>query len=121
SSSGKMLEVDSLVCTLDTGAKNTAFLTHFYHRHRKQVKKLGRRDTIHIGGVGKASLMPVYQLPELQLKIEEAKAALKNVVVYTKPTFEGTNSGLSCNIGQDFLSQFDKIILNFNSMSFVLK
>lgn len=121
SQDGKSIQADSLVCTLDTGAKSTMLLAPFYRRYQAKIEQIGRRDTIHIGGAGKATLMPVYRLPKVQFQIGKSNATLNNVIIYINTTFENTNSSLACNIGQDVLTQFDKIIINFKSMSLLLR
>lgn len=112
---------DSLVCILDTGAKSTILLAPFFHRYHLKVQQLGRRDTNQYSSAGKAVKVPVYILPRAQFQTGGAHIALKTVaVIATKPSYWGAVS-LACSIGQDVLSQFDKIIINFRSMSFLLR
>lgn len=117
----RSIEADSVVCTLDTGANHTLLLLPFYRRHRNKIQQSGRQDTVSIGGAGKVVRMPTYILPKVQFRTGGTQVALKNVEVLTKPAFGDTKSIITCNIGQDVLSQFNKIIINFRSMSFLLR
>ena len=53
------------------------------------------------------------------LRIGDKTATLKDIQVLTKPTYAGQK--YYGNIGQDLLSQFEEITLDFDAMSLSLK
>ena len=79
------------------------------------MKQIARIDTIEVGGVGGTQKKQAYSLPIFRLEIGDKKAELKDIQVLTNPTYEGQK--YHGNLGQDLLTQFTEITLDFDDMS----
>ncbi len=114
-------KADKLVCRLDTGAGKTVFYESFYQRYRSSIVPLDNLVMIKSGGVGGIREISAYQLPEAKLILGDKIVMLKEVNVYTKAITEDDENYLFGNIGRNLLNQFDEYIINFRSMSLLLK
>ncbi|HEX4373211.1 MAG TPA: retropepsin-like aspartic protease [Puia sp.] len=105
---------DTLSFHFDTGANATEFYSNYFNTYNADVIKNGRTDTVETGGAGGTVKTLDYILPVVHLKIGEKEIALKDVSVHTDPVFKGQR--YNGNIGQDVITQFDEMILDFGSM-----
>lgn len=110
----------TLVFQLDTGAKQTALFAPFFQRYQAEFEQQGIADTIRVGGAGGMVSLPVYQLDSLQFQIGDQQTTLRNLKVQTQ-AIDYFNAILDGNIGQDIISQFDEMILNFEHMYLYLQ
>lgn len=109
------------LCRLDTGAGDTDFYLPFHRRHRETIESIGRRDSVASTGVGGTRSLPAYVLPEIELAIGDTTVVLEDRPVYTISLDEEDDEVLDCNVGLDVLRSFREYVVNFRSMTFLLR
>ena len=115
----KVLEKDqTLTFTFDTGANTTSLYSPYFDLHSERILEASIQDTVHIGGAGGVMSIPVYLHP-FSAQIGNSQFTLDRVPVYKqniKPY-----PGIHGNLGQDILSQFDTLKLDFKHMQLELQ
>lgn len=104
--------------TLDTGAQTSSLYPAFYKSEEAEIKKIARRKNVRIGGAGGYQEVSAYILENPILSVSGKTAALKNIEVLTETINEDSRYFYG-NLGQDLIRQFEKMTLNFDSMSIV--
>lgn len=113
---------DALLCRFDTGATATEFYEPFYRRYRQRVESTGTRREARTAGVGEEREIAAWTLPEVTLRIGGASVKLVEPDVYQKALGDDPDDNyLDCNLGQDALAGFDEYVINFRSMSVLLR
>lgn len=112
---------EELLCRLDTGANRSFFYERFYSRHRKRVERLGREETVQVGGVGGVRDVRVYTIRTFSLHLASADVILRDVNVYTEPLPDLADRNFDCNVGLDALQRFYAYVINFRDMALVLE
>ena len=110
---------DTLSFYLDSGANHSELFSNYFFEKESLLKQIARVDTVEVGGVGGLQERRVYSLPTFTLHIADRTAVLKDIQVLTRPTYPGQK--YSGNLGQDLLSQFTEITIDFDAMSLSLK
>ncbi|HET8753610.1 MAG TPA: retropepsin-like aspartic protease, partial [Salinimicrobium sp.] len=108
----------SLPFTFDTGANTTALYADYFKLHKNRIERTAEKDSIKIGGAGGVKNLHVFQIP-FSGKIGNSSFSLKNISVYEENPRE--TDGIYGNLGQDVLTQFDTLVLDFKEMQFLLK
>ena len=108
----------SLPFTFDTGANSTALYEEYFNLRKEEILKKGSRDSLQFGGAGGVIKIPVYYVP-ISGRIGESHFRLDSAAVREKNTSE--HPGIYGNLGQDVLSQFDTLVIDFEQMVFDLK
>jgi len=105
---------DTLLLNFDTGAKTTELSERYYAAHQTLVDSLGIKMKKHFGSAGGIVEAEVYELPQFRFQIGSQEATLTKVPVHTSAkTLTQNRDG---NLGQDVITQFDEMILNFRYM-----
>lgn len=113
---------DDLVCRFDTGADRTVFYEPFYRQYEAWVEAMGTPDTSRTGGAGGIRKLPGYRLDRVTLRVGGKTVALADIHVHTRVLVQReSENDLDCNLGWDVLSRFDGYVLNFRSMSLLLR
>ncbi|MEO8416593.1 MAG: retropepsin-like aspartic protease [Ginsengibacter sp.] len=105
---------DTLCFNFDLGATTTDLYEAYFERYKPRIVKEGHKKTIQYGGAGGIQKKEVYVIPSLELMIGHKKVILDSVDVLTQKIFP--EEKLYGNIGNDFASQFNELILNFDKM-----
>lgn len=101
----------TLLLNFDTGAKTTELSARYYQARQDLVDSIGVKTTKHFGSAGGVVAEEVYELPTFHMEIGSQAATLSNVPVHSsEKTFTKKRDG---NLGQDVMTQFDEMILNF--------
>ncbi len=108
-------DADTLNFHFDSGAEQTDLFKPYLDKYKDDVIAKGKLDKVKIGGAGGMVETEVYKLPEFSIYIGDKKIVLTNVKVLTKDIDESGDKFYG-NIGQDVISQFDEMILNFEYM-----
>ncbi|WP_186280262.1 retropepsin-like aspartic protease [Fluviicola chungangensis] len=103
---------DTLQFSFDTGAVETSLNSAYYTKYKKKVDKKGKKKTLKSGGAGGLVEFEGYVLPKLTIAIEESEATLHNVQV-RKDRVGETDADFDGNLGQDFIKQFNEMIISF--------
>ncbi len=105
---------DALVLSLDTGANRTELSRQYYDRHREAVDLAGRDTVAMRGSAGGVAESREKILTDFPFRIGSAGGVLADIrVALDDYTF---TAGIDGNLGQDVLTQFDTMILNFRDM-----
>lgn len=108
----------SLAFTFDTGANSTAFYSEYFNLRRDKILNHGIKDSLRFGGAGGVIKVPVYKVP-FSGRIGDSHFSLDNAAVQQTATRD--YPGIYGNLGQDVLSQFDTLVLDFREMRFLVK
>jgi predicted aspartyl protease len=112
---------DTVACVLDTGASKTNFYHSFYTRHQERIRSLGRPDSVRFAGAGGVVAVEAFVLPELRLELADTVTTGRAIPVYVGRLSEDEPEFRACNLGLDVLWAFEEYVLNFRSMTFLLR
>ncbi len=105
---------DTLVLNLDTGAVETNLSKRYFVNHRKEVENNGRLIISEWGGAGGAIETEVYEIENFPFTIGSKSGVLEKIFVNTED-FDYTKKS-DGNMGQDIITQFNELVLNFKYM-----
>lgn len=113
---------DHLVFRFDTGASRTELYEPFYRRYRDRVEAEGTLDTLRTGGAGGIRDLPGYTLTDVTLRVGDRTVTFPRLHVHTRVlTKNPERNDLYGNLGLNVMDHFDEYILNFRSMSLLLR
>lgn len=104
---------------VDTGGSKTKFFQKFLEAKKPEIKKIGKLQTASMAGVGGSKDYLAYVVDELPLTVSgKAGKALKfsNAVIFTAPMLYQSEYHYG-NIGQDWITQFEKMKIDFMAMN----
>jgi predicted aspartyl protease len=107
---------DSLCFQLDLGAQQTSLYATYFERYATNIIANGKKTTVKLGGAGGSKRKDIYLIPQLSLSIANKNIILRKVNVFTQKL--SPQERFYGNLGQDFINNFDKLVLNFKAMSF---
>jgi len=105
---------DTLLFTFDTGAQNSELSFKYYREHKDNVEKYGRRQLNTRGGAGGQTNVEEYMLSDFPIRIGLKNAALENIPVSLEEY--AFNKYFDGNLGQDVITQFNTLVMNFKYM-----
>jgi hypothetical protein len=115
-----LVEVDyknnPMCFTFDTGAKTTMLYVPFLKDYEKEITSEYKLEDIKFGGAGGDVKVPGYNLKNVELKIADDKVVIPGLSLISE-SLKDKEEIMYGNLGQDFISKFDKMILNFKYMS----
>lgn len=103
---------DTLQFSFDTGAVETSLNSAYYTKYKKKVEKKGKKQTLKSGGAGGMVEYEGYILPKVDLAVGNSEVTLRDVQVRKDHVGE-VDSDFDGNLGQDFIKQFDEMIISF--------
>lgn len=119
-----LVEVDyknnPMCFTFDTGARTTMLYVPFLKDYEKEITAEYKIEDIKFGGAGGDVKVPGYNLKNVELKIADDNVNLTEVSLIAKSLKE-KEEVMYGNLGQDFISKFDYMVLNFKYMSIDFK
>jgi hypothetical protein len=99
---------------MDTGAKTTELSRRYYDNHNARIEAMATRTKKHFGGAGGIVESDVYVLPDFNFAIGSKNVHLRNVpIVLSDHGFTKDRDG---NLGQDVITMFHEMVLNFKYM-----
>jgi hypothetical protein len=111
---------DTLNFTFDTGAAETSLNSSYYTRYKKKVERKGKKQKLKSGGAGGIVEFEGYLLPKIILAVGESKAELVNIQLRKELVGE-TDGEFEGNLGQDFIKQFETMIISFKYSHILFK
>ena len=111
-------EKDTLVFTFDTGADETTLYRDYYLRYRDEIEPGNTAVKINMGGAGGKAMVDGYYI-DLSLTVNNKEIVLDSVEVITESLINSEH--IYGNIGQDLISKFDTLTINFEEMFIHLK
>ena len=85
-----------------------------FEKYKQRILEKEHKKIIQLGRAGGIQKKEVYYLPSLHLKIGNKEVILDSVDILTQKIFPGEK--FYGNIGNDFTSQFNELVLNFDYM-----
>jgi len=105
-------EQDTLQFSFDTGAAETSLNRSYYYKYKKLVERKAKKQTLKSGGAGGMVEYEGYLLPKVTLSVGVSTVTLRNIQV-RKDSAGQVDSDFDGNLGQDFIKQFDEMIISF--------
>jgi len=111
---------DTLRFHLDTGATNTSLFPQFYKDYKQEIEQNYQKVTFHSGSAGGMLEFNGYVIPEFNLKIADSYANLDSIRLHIE-NIGDEESNFHGNFGQDYIKQFDEMILSFKYSSVLFR
>ncbi len=109
-----------LAFTFDTGARTSSLYPPFFKAYEEEIKARGISQPEKITGAGGSKEVPAYRLSDLAMTFSGKEARFVSVKILTQETIDNSRYFYG-NLGQDLIRQFEKMTLNFESMSIVFE
>ena len=103
-----------------TGAGKTSLYATFWERYKYDIEKRYKPQTFHAGSAGGVLEFEGYILDDLELGVAESVASLEAIELHIKSINEDDDK-LYGNLGQDFIKQFNEMIISFKSSSVLFR
>lgn len=111
---------DTLSFGFDTGAKVSTLYSPFFERYKNEVENNYQPRKFKSGSAGGVIEFEGYLIEDIDLKVGESLGSLKNLQLHKNKIGTDANS-LYGNLGQDFIKQFDEMIISFKNSSVLFK
>lgn len=111
---------DILSFGFDTGARISTLYSPFYEKYKKEVENNYELQKFKSGGAGGVIEFEGYIIDDIDLKVGESLSSLKNLQLH-KNKIGTDHNNLFGNFGQDFIKQFDEMIISFKNSSVLFK
>lgn len=111
---------DMLRFSFDTGAKKTSLFSLFYSDYKENIDANFLKMSLSSGSAGGSAVFEGYTINDVKLKIGTAEAKLDGLNLHID-NIGGLVSHLHGNLGQDFIKQFDEMIISFKYSSILFK
>ena len=107
---------DTLRFNFDTGATNTSLYPLFYKTYKTEIEENYEKEVFQAGSGGGTVEFEGFVIDELTLKIADSETVLSNLRVHMNK-FGATEHHVHGNFGQDYIKQFDEMIISFKYSS----
>ncbi len=111
---------DSLLFHFDTGANSTSLYPKYFMKYKSQIEENNKKETFTAGSAGGLVEFEGYKISGLNLSVAGAKTELDSLYVHIN-TVDEKDRNFHGNLGQDFIKQFDKLIISFEDSSILFK
>ena len=105
---------DTLGYHFDTGASSSVLYAAFFSKYKTAILRKAFKKTQTFGGAGGSRKKESYVLPSLRLTLGTRPVTIDSVTVFQEKITPGEK--FYGNIGQDFMRQFNKLVLDFKYM-----
>ncbi|WP_335964336.1 retropepsin-like aspartic protease [Galbibacter sp. PAP.153] len=109
----------SLYFNFDTGAQKTALYAPFYNENKAAIEQNAKETIFKTGGAGGHIETKGFIVNNVTLEIGKASASLDSLQLF--PNTIGTQKEAYGNLGQDYIQQFNTMIINFKDASLIFK
>ncbi|WP_410007096.1 retropepsin-like aspartic protease [Aequorivita nionensis] len=110
---------DMLRFNFDTGAQTTSLYSKFYKKYQNEIEENYTKTDLSTGGAGGQVALTGYILKDVKLAVGKAEATLKSTRLF--PEKIGVTDNLHGNLGQDFIGQFNTMIISFKYASILFR
>ncbi|PLX05449.1 MAG: hypothetical protein C0598_14685 [Marinilabiliales bacterium] len=107
---------DTLSFQFDTGATNTTLYPLFFKENKTEIENNFEKETFTTGSAGGHFDFEGYVLNHLILQVADSEASLDNVRLHIHK-LGNKESNFHGNFGQDYIKQFDEMVLSFKYSS----
>lgn len=113
-------EGDTLSFNFDTGATKTSLYPRFYNDYQSEIEKNNEKKSFKAGSAGGEHHFEGYEITDLNLKVADSEAILEKVSLHID-NIGGKESNFHGNFGQDYIKQFDEMIISFKHTSVLFR
>jgi hypothetical protein len=106
---------DTLHFRFDTGANGSELYSKYYELRKADFEKNAISDTLTYGSLGETSNIKILKILNFSINFKGNIVILPYISVFTKDLREEYNMFYGC-IGQDFISLFNEMIINYEDM-----
>ncbi|PHR15061.1 MAG: hypothetical protein COA40_02660 [Aequorivita sp.] len=110
---------DMLRFNFDTGAQSTSLYSKFYKKYKTEIDKNYTKTTLNSGGAGGQVASEGFVLKNVPLAVGKAEATIESLRLF--PEKIGVTDTLHGNLGQDFIGQFEVMIISFKYASILFR
>lgn len=103
----------------DTGAQQTSLYSSFFKKYRKDIESTNKQTTLQTGGAGGYTSVEGYLLDTVNISIASSSATIYDIQLF--PERLGETDKLDGNLGQDYIKQFDTLVISFKYSSLIFK
>jgi len=111
---------DTLSLHFDTGATHTSLFPLFYKDYQEEIQKNYEQETFSSGSAGGTYTFEGYVLNNIHLKVADSEVTLDSLRLHIEDV-GSKESNFHGNFGQDYIKQFDEMILSFKYASVLFK
>jgi hypothetical protein len=111
-----IIEKDTMPWYFDTGAAFSSFYKPYYTMHSEKIDSTCEKHTYMIGGLGGSKEFTSYIIDSVDVKVAESRATISGIEVHTESLYKDPEKVYG-NLGQDFIFQFDKMVISTSSAS----
>ncbi|MEL0456963.1 retropepsin-like aspartic protease [Flavobacteriaceae bacterium SZ-1-7] len=111
---------DTLSFGFDTGARQTALYEPFYEKYKTEIEEKYTPTTFQSASAGGTIEFEGFVLDSVTLSVGESSATLKDLRLHINNIGTDVNH-FHGNFGQDFIKQFDEMIISFKYSSVLFK
>lgn len=111
---------DTLSFGFDTGARTTSLYAPFYKKYHESIDESYTPQTFKSGSAGGVVEFEGFLIDSIALSVGKSSANLKDLQLH-KNDIKTDVSNFYGNLGQDFIKQFDEMIISFKHSSVVFK
>lgn len=111
---------DTLLFNFDTGATSTSLYPRFYKDYKNEVESNYKKEVFSAASGGGTVEFEGYKITMMELEVADSRATIDSVRLHIENIGSDT-SNFHGNFGQDYIKQFDEMILSFKYASVVFK
>jgi predicted aspartyl protease len=108
---------DTLPFLFDSGNNITNLSARFYNKYKSRIEGKCTRQKVITGGAGGTRETEAYILDSLGMSVGNSNCTLDSLVVYTNDLMGYDVKYLYGNFGQDYVSRFSEMKIDFASMN----
>lgn len=111
---------DTLSFNFDTGASSTTLYNSFFEKYKEQIESSYQPTSFSSASGGGEKSFEGYELDSVSLEIGNSKANISNIRLHIYP-LTSSKEYVYGNLGQDYIKQFDEMIISFKHSSVLFK
>ena len=104
---------DEFLFGLDTGANTTSLFHPFYEHNREEMDARYQKDSVTLYGAGGRMRMEGFNDVSVRLAVGDAPPVQLDSLQLITTDYNSRLEGIYGNLGQDFTSRFEQLIINF--------
>ena len=111
---------DTLLLNFDTGAASTSLYPRFYKDYKNEIVNKYEKETFTSGSGGGMVDFDGYIINDVIFKVGDSETRLDSLNLHIE-NIGGEESNFHGNFGQDYIKQFDEMIMSFKYSSILFK
>jgi predicted aspartyl protease len=111
---------DTLRLHFDTGAARTSLYRQFYKEYKQEIDSIYKKETFTSGSGGGMVDFEGYIINNVNFKVADSETRLDSLRLHIE-NIGGEESNFHGNFGQDYIKQFDEMIMSFKYSSILFK